>query len=248
MIAKHVPMRSVGKSDFAGLVRYITDVQSKDHRLGHVQVTNCDAYSVRDTITEVLATQYANTRAESDKTRPLIVSFPAGEQPSADTLKAIEERICAGLGYGEHQRVSAVHNDTDNLHVHIAIIKNPGSPPCGRTARGPGLDRPRGGAAALADGRSRRQYVHGAVLPGRDGPGHAGRLPPGPGRGAAVTHRVGATRRSRASPDRAMTAALPFQAVHGSRTCCDLVRVLDIGRVGRSFGVGQERGYGFGGL
>ena len=123
MIAKHVPMRSVGKSDYAGLVRYITDAQSKDHRLGHVQVTNCDAYSVRDTITEVLATQYANTRAESDKTYHLIVSFRAGEQPSADTLKAIEERICAGLGYGEHQRVSAVHNDTDNLHVHIAINK-----------------------------------------------------------------------------------------------------------------------------
>lgn len=123
MIAKHVPMRSVGKSDFAGLVRYITDAQSKDHRLGHVQVTNCDAYSVRDTITEVLATQATNTRAESDKTYHLIVSFRAGEQPSADTLKAIEERICAGLGYGEHQRVSAVHNDTDNLHVHIAINK-----------------------------------------------------------------------------------------------------------------------------
>lgn len=123
MIAKHVPMRSVGKSDFAGLVRYITDAQSKDHRLGHVQMTNCDAYSVRDTITEVLATQATNTRAESDKTYHLIVSFRAGEQPSADTLKAIEERICAGLGYGEHQRVSAVHNDTDNLHVHIAINK-----------------------------------------------------------------------------------------------------------------------------
>ena len=29
MIAKHVPMRSLGKSDFAGLVQYITDAQSK---------------------------------------------------------------------------------------------------------------------------------------------------------------------------------------------------------------------------
>ena len=123
MIAKHVPMRSVGKSDFAGLVRYITDAQSKDHRLGHVQVTNCDAYSVRDTITEVLATQYANTRAESDKTYHLIVSFRAGEQPDAATLQAIERRICDGLGYGEHQRVSTVHHDTDNLHLHIAINK-----------------------------------------------------------------------------------------------------------------------------
>jgi len=123
MIAKHVPMRSLGKSDFAGLVNYVTDTQSKDHRLGQVQITNCDALSVQDAITEVLATQHTNMRAKGDKTYHLIVSFRVGEQPSANTLRAIEERICAGLGYGEHQRVSAVHNDTDNLHIHIAINK-----------------------------------------------------------------------------------------------------------------------------
>jgi len=123
VIAKHVPMRSVGKSDFAGLVRYVTDEQSKEHRLGAVQLTNCEASTLRDAITEVLATQYANTRAASDKTFHLIVSFRAGEQPSAETLRAIEARICDGLGYGEHQRVSAVHHDTDNLHVHIAVNK-----------------------------------------------------------------------------------------------------------------------------
>lgn len=123
MIAKHVAMRSLGKSDFASLVSYVTDAQSKDHRLGLVQITNCDAVSVRDAITEILATQHSNTRAKGDKTYHLIVSFRAGEQPSTDTLRAIEERICAGLGYGEHQRVSAVHHDTDNLHIHIAINK-----------------------------------------------------------------------------------------------------------------------------
>ena len=123
MIAKHVPMRSLGKSDFAGLVSYLTDAQSKDHRLGQVQITNCDAVSVQDAITEILATQHTNPRANGDKTYHLIVSFRAGEQPGADTLRAIEERICVGLGYSEHQRVSAVHNDTDNLHIHIAINK-----------------------------------------------------------------------------------------------------------------------------
>ncbi len=40
MIAKHVPMRSLGKSDFAGLAEYITDAQSKTERLGLVTVTN----------------------------------------------------------------------------------------------------------------------------------------------------------------------------------------------------------------
>lgn len=30
--------------------------------------------------------------------------------------------VLAGL-FGEHQRISAVHNDTDNLHIHIAVNK-----------------------------------------------------------------------------------------------------------------------------
>ncbi len=41
-----------------------------------------------------------STRAKGDRTYHLIVSFRTGEQPRADTLRAIEERICAGLGYG----------------------------------------------------------------------------------------------------------------------------------------------------
>ncbi|MCG6316664.1 relaxase/mobilization nuclease domain-containing protein [Vibrio alginolyticus] len=123
MIAKHIPMRSSNKSDFSGLVRYLTDTQSKEHRLGQVRLTNCDADSIRDAICEILATQQTNTRAKGDKTYHLIISFRAGEQVNSDVLSKIEERICESLGFGEHQRISAVHNDTDNLHVHVAINK-----------------------------------------------------------------------------------------------------------------------------
>lgn len=123
MIAKQVPMKSVGKSDFGGLVKYVTDEQSKNERVGYVNVTNCQTDNWKVAITEVLNTQAQNTRATSDKTYHLIVSFRAGEQIDDATLKAIEARICDGLGYGEHQRVSAVHHDTDNLHFHIAINK-----------------------------------------------------------------------------------------------------------------------------
>lgn len=123
MIVKHVSMRSLGKSDFAGLVRYITSDQAKEHRIGDVRLTNCAAHSVRDAMTEVLATQQENTRAKGDKTYHLLVSFRAGEEPDAAILAAIEDRLCVGLGFGEHQRVSTVHHDTDNLHIHIAINK-----------------------------------------------------------------------------------------------------------------------------
>ncbi len=84
MIAKHEPMRSLGKSEFAGPANYITDAQSKDRRLGHAQATNCEAGSIPDAITEVLATQHTNTSAKGDKTYHLIVSVRAGERPYTD--------------------------------------------------------------------------------------------------------------------------------------------------------------------
>src|ERR1043166_9415618 len=115
MIAKHVAMKSVKKSDFAGLARYITNEQNKKERVGYISFTNCEAQTLDAVIAEIVATQHQNKRAESDTTYHLIVSFRVGEQPDEATLKAIEGRICETLGYGEHQRMSAVHYDTDNL-------------------------------------------------------------------------------------------------------------------------------------
>lgn len=123
MIAKHVPIRSVKKSDFAHLAEYITSSQNKNERVGEIAITNCASSTLKAAINETLATQQLNTRAKSDKTYHLIVSFPPGEVPSSKTLKDIESRVCEGLGFEEHQRISAVHHDTDILHVHIAINK-----------------------------------------------------------------------------------------------------------------------------
>ncbi len=123
MIAKHVPMRTVRKSDFAGLVKYICDPQEKRERVDGVSVTNCYSDDPAKAILEVTHTQARNTRSAGDKTYHLIISFRAGENPGAEVLRAIEARICEGLGFGEHQRVSALHTDTDNVHLHIAINK-----------------------------------------------------------------------------------------------------------------------------
>ena len=116
-------MRSIGKSDFSDLVEYITDDQEKTQRLGLIEVTNCQSGSVAAAVEEVLATQLQNKRATGDKTYHVLVSFRPGESPSDSVLKAIEGRICEGLGFSEHQRISAVHRDTDNVHIHIAINK-----------------------------------------------------------------------------------------------------------------------------
>ena len=72
MIAKHVSMKTVQKSDFAGLVKYITDEQAKNERVGYVAVTNCHTDRPEVAITEVLNTQAQNTRSGADKTYHLI--------------------------------------------------------------------------------------------------------------------------------------------------------------------------------
>lgn len=123
MIAKHVPMTSAKKSDFAGLVKYITGPQGKTERIGLVCITNCQADQADIAMLEVLNTQAQNTRSGADKTYHLVVSFPQGEIPEDAVLKTVEDRLCASLGFSEHQRVSVVHHDTDNLHLHIAINK-----------------------------------------------------------------------------------------------------------------------------
>ena len=72
---------------------------------------------------EIEATQSLNKRSGADKTYHLVVAFPPGEQPNKEVLDVVEKRLCDALGYGDHQRVSAVHHDTDSLHLHVAINK-----------------------------------------------------------------------------------------------------------------------------
>jgi hypothetical protein len=123
MIAKAIPMKVAVKSHFAKLVAYITDEQDTPFRLGAVTVANCYSNETDYAVLEVLNTQQQNHRATSDKTYHLIVSFRSGEEPPPETLRAIEEQLCTGLGFKDHQRVSAVHCDSENLHIHIAINK-----------------------------------------------------------------------------------------------------------------------------
>ncbi len=123
MIAKHVPTQRPGRSSFVRLVKYMIAPMSRTERLGEVTVTNCASRSVEKAMLEVFNTQLLNKRAAGDKTYHLVVSFPAGEVPEKIVLKAIEERLCSALGFSEHQRISAVHHDTDHLHIHIAINK-----------------------------------------------------------------------------------------------------------------------------
>lgn len=116
-------MRTPRKSSFGNLTKYLIDEQGKLERLGDVLINNCHSTDPVWAALEVEATQEMNTRALSDKTYHLIVSFREGENPSAVVLKDVEQQMANALGYAEHQRIAVVHRDTDNVHMHIAINK-----------------------------------------------------------------------------------------------------------------------------
>ena len=123
MIIRHIPMKSARRSSFSSLVQYITDEQNKQERVGTVRISNCNNADPTWASHEVLAIQAQNQRAKGDKTYHLLISFAPGENPSEEILKAIEDRVVSSIGFNDHQRISAIHHDTDNLHMHVAINK-----------------------------------------------------------------------------------------------------------------------------
>ena len=82
----------------------------------------CEAHDI-DTVEQVvLATQNLDTRAKK-KSLHLVVSFAEGERPPEEQLALIEHRLLASVGMVDLQRIRVIRNDTDNLHMHIAVTR-----------------------------------------------------------------------------------------------------------------------------
>lgn len=123
MIIRHIPMKKTRLSSFSGLVQYLCNTQNKQERVGKVRLSNCNSIDPIWAVQEVLATQAKNQRAVGDKTYHMLISFAPGENPLPQVLWEIEERVASSIGFKDHQRISVVHHDTDNLHIHLAINK-----------------------------------------------------------------------------------------------------------------------------
>jgi hypothetical protein len=102
---------------------YILDTPHAGEKVAWARATNCGHDDPGWAVKHILSVQDQNTRSKSDKSYHLVVSFPEGERPSRAQMEDIEDRLCDALGFGEHQRVSAVHQNTDNWHLHVAINK-----------------------------------------------------------------------------------------------------------------------------
>lgn len=105
------------KEGMNGLVSYI----DKDDAC--VRISNCGFDGLSEAIKEIQAIQKMNTRSQNDKTYHLVISFREGEHPEKNVLEQVEDRIVDKIGFYEHQRISALHTDTNNWHLHVAINK-----------------------------------------------------------------------------------------------------------------------------
>jgi len=106
----------------------VLDAEHDGGKVAWSRVTHCASDDPGWAIKEIVATQARNTRSRSDKNYHLVVSFPEGETPGRARMEDIEDTICAAIGLGGHQRVSAVHQNTGHWHLHVAINKvHPGT-------------------------------------------------------------------------------------------------------------------------
>lgn len=111
------------------LAEYIVDADHSGEKVAYTRITNCvssdllGADSVGWAVKEILAVQAQNTRSKSDKAYHLVVSFPGGEKPTREQMIDIEDELAKAIGLEEHQRISAVHQNTDNWHLHVVINK-----------------------------------------------------------------------------------------------------------------------------
>lgn len=128
MIAKRIAKKPDVADNFTALGRYIAAAADKGEKLDKLWIVNCDAGTEIEDLETALAEVEAVRQMKpglDDKTYHLVVSFRPGEEDklSAEDLKDIERTFAEALGFGEHQRIAATHQNTDHYHLHMAINK-----------------------------------------------------------------------------------------------------------------------------
>jgi hypothetical protein len=118
-----VPVFEPGQTAFDDIASYISDSKRDGKKVGLILVANCRHNEYDLAVAEIKATQALNTRAKSNKTYHLILSFRENDNPAPEMIKEIERSFCDALGFGEHQRIAALHVNTEHPHLHIAINK-----------------------------------------------------------------------------------------------------------------------------
>lgn len=122
MISKRIDIEP-GNDNYGALASYIADAAHKGEKVLTHWCMGCfgdDDY--QRAIAGVKDIQAQNTRTTQAKTYHLVISFrPEDEDKlTLELFRIMEERFAAALGLSEHQRHCGVHQNTSNLHMHLA--------------------------------------------------------------------------------------------------------------------------------
>ena len=117
-----------GKEKAGGLFRnrsnYIANTKDNHAKVALFWTMNCLAGSdIKDLELinkEIELIQAQNQRVKTNKTLHVSFSLPEGERLTESQWRDAEQQLSDALGFSEHQRVVALHKDTDNWHLHIA--------------------------------------------------------------------------------------------------------------------------------
>ena len=170
MIAKRLDMREASKSRATRLAEYVMSEMDRAGRVADAFTVNCLSNDPLLAAKEMEICQAKNTRTQGDKTYHLLLSFPDGERPDGERLREIAAAAAKALGYGEHQQIAVVHDDTDNLHIHLVINKiHPQRDSDQGKQSGKGLFQGKTGKASESVCRWQHHAIRCAALVGRQG-------------------------------------------------------------------------------
>jgi hypothetical protein len=115
MLAKRPPAPEHSHG-FDGLVAYIEQAHKADY-------TFMNKISSLSAAVEEMKSVAEMNRAVKDPVYHLILSWPKYEHPTSEQVREAVEIQMKALGFEEHQWIAAVHKDSDNFHVHVAVNK-----------------------------------------------------------------------------------------------------------------------------
>ena len=124
-----VGAKSAGKSPFADLVNYVAreaDGKGREVDKEEMGVLNLDAdVENLDLVIKQMDMAAAKTakngKFKGDPVYHLILSWQEGDKPTPKQVKDCVQHTLKALGMEDCQAVWAIHHDTDNDHVHIAV-------------------------------------------------------------------------------------------------------------------------------
>lgn len=116
MIAKEIKKKS--KGSYKRLADYIT--RADKYETISPRITNCSDQPYLVAVKSIESIQDL-VNSKKDLSYHLVLSFHPEDDLSPNRLAYIENECCKALGFEAHQRISALHHDTNNPHLHIAI-------------------------------------------------------------------------------------------------------------------------------